>query len=104
MLIWSHVEGGKTNQLAIGRVLWELGRDPNLRVCVVSNTSDMAKKIVRQIGQYIKKSRELRLVFPNLMPCDDPALPWKAQSLTVQRPGVFRNRLRACLEAKGTEP
>ena len=90
LCIWSHVEGGKTNQVAIGRVLWELGRNPNIRICVVSKTTDMAKKIVRAIGQYISGdgpgSKALREVFPNLRPSRDPSLTWTAQSLTVERP------------------
>src|SRR5574337_1595543 len=32
LLIWSHPESGKTQQLSISRVLWELGRNPSLRV------------------------------------------------------------------------
>lgn len=85
LVIWSHVEGGKTNQIALGRALYELGKNPNLRIAVVSNTSDMAKKMVRQVGQYVEKSIELREVFPNLRPTHDPSLPWTAQSLTVDR-------------------
>lgn len=88
LLIWSHVEAGKTNQIAVGRVLYELGRDPGLRVCIISNTGELAKKMTRQAGQYIEKSVELHEVFPNLLPTDDPSLPWKAQALTVRRPGV----------------
>lgn len=86
--MWSHVEGGKTNQVAIGRTLYELGCDPSLKVAIISNTNDLAKKITRQLGQYITKSRELHEVFPNLVPTDDPSLPWKAQALTVARPGM----------------
>lgn len=88
LVMWSHVEGGKTNQVAIGRVLFELGRDPNLRVAVVSNTSDLAQKMTRQLGQYIEKSPQLHEVFPDLVPTTDPGLPWKAKALTVKRAGV----------------
>lgn len=91
VIFWSHVEGGKSTQLAVGRVLWELGRNPNLRVAVISNTSDMARKITRQIGQYIEKSAELHDVFPHLVPTDDPNLTWKAQSLTIKRPVTTRD-------------
>lgn len=77
-----------TNQVAIGRVLFELGQDPNLRVAVVSNTSDLAQKMTRAIGQYIEKSQPLHEVFPNLVPTNDPSLPWKAKALTIQRAGV----------------
>ena len=88
LLMWSHVEGGKTTQVAVGRTLWELGRDPSLRVCVVSNTTELAMKITRQIAQYIERSPELRHVFPHLKPTDDPALPWKAKALTIARTGM----------------
>lgn len=85
LIIWSHVDGGKTNQVAIGRVLWELGRNPNLRVVIISKTNDLAMKIVRAIGQYIERSPELREVFPNLRPNRDPGLPWTSHKLTVER-------------------
>lgn len=88
LVMWSHVEGGKTTQIAIGRTLYELGRDPNLRVAVVSNTNELARKMVRLIGQYIEKSAELHDVFPELVPTTDPTLPWKASQLTVNRVGL----------------
>lgn len=86
LVLWSHVDGGKTNQIAIGRVLYELGRNPNLRVAIVSKTAELAKKIVRGVGQYIEKSPELRKVFPQLKPANDPSLPWTSFQLTVERP------------------
>lgn len=88
LVMWSHVEGGKTTQIAVGRTLWELGNDPNLRVCVVSNTTELAVKMTRQIAQYIEKSAELKQVFPNLKPTSDPGQPWKGKALTVERPGI----------------
>lgn len=88
LALWSHVEGGKTNQVAVGRVLWELGRDPNLRVAVISNTNELAKKMTRQVGQYIVKSEALHEVFPHLVKTPDPTLPWRAQALTVNRIGM----------------
>lgn len=99
--IWSHVEGGKTNQIAIGRTLYELGLDPSLKIAILSNTNDLAKKITRQLGQYIEKSKELHEVFPNLVPTNDPSLPWKAQALTVQRPGVVVGAKDASVQAAG---
>lgn len=85
LVMWSHVEGGKTTQCAIGRTLFELGRNPMLRVAVVSNTNELARKMVRLIGQYIEKSKELHEVFPELVPTADPTLPWKGSQLTVHR-------------------
>jgi hypothetical protein len=88
LVMWSHVEGGKTTQIAVGRTLWELGSDPQLRVCVVSNTTELAVKMTRQIAQYIEKSVELKQVFPHLKPSSDPGQPWKGKALTVERPGI----------------
>jgi hypothetical protein len=85
LVLWSHVDGGKTNQIAIGRVLWELGNNPNLRIVVISKTAELAKKIVRSIGQYIEKSAELHEVFPQLRPSKDASLPWTSFQLTVER-------------------
>ncbi len=97
LVMWSHVEGGKTTQVAIGRALFELGLDPALRICVVSNTNDLAKKMTRLVGQYIEKSAELHEVFPELVPTSDPNLPWKAQALTIARPTASKDpSVQAC--------
>ncbi len=96
-VIWSHVEAGKTNQITVGRVLFELGRNPGLRVAVVSNTAGQAKKIVRSIAQYIKKSVELRSIFPGLVPSTDPSLPWNSEALTVERSVLSKDAsVQAC--------
>jgi hypothetical protein len=97
LVMWSHVEGGKTTQVAIGRTLFELGADPNLRVAIVSNTNELAKKMTRLIGQYIEKSAELHEVFPELVPTNDPNLPWKASQLTVRREHAAKDpSVQAC--------
>jgi len=66
LVVWAHIEAGKTQQLSIGRVLWELGRDPNLRIAIVSNTFGQAEKICATIGRYIQSSAEYRRVFPHI--------------------------------------
>jgi hypothetical protein len=81
LLIWSHVESGKTNQLSIGRTLFAIGNDPSMRVAIVSNTSAQAEKIMYSISQYIEKSEVLHEIFPNLVPDD----PWNNSELQVKR-------------------
>jgi hypothetical protein len=85
LVFWAHVDAGKTNQLSVGRVLWELGRNPNLRIAVISKTSALAMKIVRSVAQYIEKSDALHEVFPHLRPARDASLPWTSYQLTVER-------------------
>jgi len=85
VVLWASIESGKTTQISVGRVLYELGKNPNLRVAVVSNTNEQAKKIVRLIAQYIEKSAELHAIFPDLKPARDQSLPWTANAITVER-------------------
>lgn len=81
LIVWGHVESGKTWQLAVIRVLWELGRNPNLRICIVSATLDQSQKLIRAIKGYIETSPELQEVFPHLRP--GPV--WTSQKLTIKR-------------------
>jgi hypothetical protein len=91
LVLWSHVDAGKTNQISIGRVLWELGRDPSLRVVVISKTNLLAMKIVRAIGKYIRDSPDVREVFPGLRPAEDISLPNTSHMLTVERPTIAKD-------------
>ena len=85
LVLWAHVDSGKTNQITIGRTLWMLGRNPNMRGVVVTKTAQLAQKIVRACKDYIERSTELREVFPHLRPNKDPGMPWTSTMLTVQR-------------------
>ena len=82
-LIWSHVESGKTQLLSVGRTLYELGRNPNLRCVIIQNTDGQSKKLLLQLNKYIEKSDALHEVFPNLRPAD--GYPWNAHMLYVHR-------------------
>jgi hypothetical protein len=81
LLIWSHIESGKTQQCSVARTLFELGRDPSLRFLILSNTQNQARKVARQIKGYIESSADLREVFPNLMPGE----PWGEFAFSVKR-------------------
>ncbi len=83
LLIWSHINSGKTTQLSILRTVWELGRDPSLRFVILSNTAQIAVKIVRAISSLITENPDVKKVFPDLKP--DPAGPWNTTELKVQR-------------------
>lgn len=59
---WGH---GKSTQLVIGRVLWELGRNPNIRIKIVCNSDENAVARVKAITRYIQEDEDFRAVFPN---------------------------------------
>lgn len=83
--IIAHVESAKSQNLSVGRVLYELGRNPNTRVVIVSNTIGQAQKLVKSISGYLERSTELKAVFPDLKPA--AAGPWTNTQLTVERKG-----------------
>lgn len=68
LIIWGHVESGKTNQIAILRTLWMLGRNPDLRIAIVCRSTRNAEKIVGAMQRYIESSEALHEVFPDLRP------------------------------------
>lgn len=88
LLIWSAVEHGKTTQMSVIRPLWELGRNPGLRIAIVSNTVTQATKIMRPIRSYIERSAELHKVFPELRPSKDL---WTNSAIIVERPYVSKD-------------
>jgi predicted phage terminase large subunit-like protein len=72
---------GKTTQVTIGRMAWEIGRNPNMRIQIVQNTLPNARKTVGAIKETLE-SDAFRQVFPEIIPDRDD---WGAGSLTVKR-------------------
>lgn len=72
---------GKSTQVC-GRILWELGHQPGLRVKLVCSTDALAAERTRFLREAIKGNPFLRMVFPELL----PATPWAADAFTIVRP------------------
>jgi hypothetical protein len=72
---------GKTVQVC-GRIIWELGHNPGLRVKLVCATEGVAHERGRFIRDQIHTNGRVRQVFPHLL-ADSP---WAAGAFTVQRP------------------
>lgn len=87
IVVISHPESGKTSQIAVGRVLFELGRNPNLRVMLLYNAEEAAVNTLSTIKKYIEDSEELHAVFPNLR----RGTIWKDDAIVVQRSAYDRN-------------
>jgi predicted phage terminase large subunit-like protein len=71
---------GKSTQVC-ARIIWELGRNPNLRVKLVCANAILAAERSRFIRDAIVGHRYARQVFPWLTPADL----WNAERFTVQR-------------------
>lgn len=72
---------GKTTQVTIGRVAWEIGHNPNLRVQIVQATGKDSKKTVGAIKEIIE-SEVFQRVFPEIKKDPDN---WGTESFTVKR-------------------
>jgi predicted phage terminase large subunit-like protein len=72
---------GKTTQVC-ARVLWELGRQPSLRIKIVCASEAMAAERGRFLRDAVASNIWLKLVFPNLK----PSQPWNSVRFSVKRP------------------
>lgn len=80
VMLWTFPESGKTLNV-IGRILWELGRNPSLRIAYISSVQNQADKALDLVKSYITHSKELHEVFPNLRPGET----WKGDAITIAR-------------------
>jgi predicted phage terminase large subunit-like protein len=72
---------GKSMQVCM-RVLWELGRQPGLRIKIVCASEALAADRSRFLRDALAGSERVRLVFPHLV----PAQPWSATRFSIRRP------------------
>ena len=77
---WGH---GKTEQIAITRTLDEIGKDPNIRIQLVSNTDGNAKDRVTSVTKYISRSDEYHSVYPEIKPAEMGE--WTKHKIIVER-------------------
>lgn len=97
VVVLAHPESGKTQQLGVGRTLFELGRNPDLRVVFLNNTQDGGVKTLRSAKKYLERSEELRAVFPHLK----PGGLWREDSITVERKTFSKDPSIYCLGFHG---
>lgn len=95
IMILASQEHGKTEQV-LGHILWRLGRNPNLRMKIVGNSDEEAKKRVSAVGEHIERNPRLHLVFPHLKASQRNA--WTYYKLFVERSFISKD---PSLEAKG---
>jgi hypothetical protein len=90
-ILFSPVEHGKT-QHVIGRVLWRLGKDPQKRFAIISNTFEPhATKILSAIRAHIESNPRVKKVFPGLKPSDADGDSWGQARITVQRKTIAKD-------------
>ena len=87
------VQHGKSILGVEGRLLWEIGRDSNLRARIVSGSDDESVKRVMTVKRYIESTDpsmpEFRDVFPECVPA--PGEPWADHKIFVKRASPVRD-------------
>jgi hypothetical protein len=83
---WGH---GKTEQVVIGSTLFDLARNPNMRVKMVCNSDDNARARIAAIKKIIESSEKFHNVFPEIVPDRDRG--WSGQYLYIKRDGASKD-------------
>ncbi|PCJ22418.1 MAG: hypothetical protein COA94_09125 [Rickettsiales bacterium] len=70
VVLFAPVGHGKSNQITRWRVLWEIGRNPDIRIAICSATKELPAKVLNDIRKDIDGegpgSQWLRMIFPHL--------------------------------------
>lgn len=89
ILIEAPREHAKTTQLPIARSIWELGRDPNLRIKIVTGEDELGVDILNEIAQNLEHNEKIHEVFPHLKP--DKTQGWTKHKIYVERPVIQKD-------------
>ena len=84
-VIIAPVEHGKSYQISVGRILWELGINPDLRILLIGRNEAMAKKSLRFIRQQIEYNHRVHEVFPHLRKGTKKGDQWSDTDITIAR-------------------
>jgi len=71
--------------------LFLLGSAPTTRGLIVSATQEQSAKVLKMVGDYIRESVELGLVFPKLQPSTRRGDQWSQTAITIDRPAGIRD-------------
>ncbi len=82
-LILAMRAGGKSECVTVGTSLWEVGQNPNVRIKIVTETDDLAEKLLSRIAATILKNERYKEVFPNVVPAAVGS--WNKHQITVER-------------------
>ena len=95
LIIVAPRDHGKTSQI-VGRVIFELGRDTNLRIKIVCASDGRAKERLFEVIQHLKHNERVKRVFPHLKQAEEGE--WSKHKIVVERTARHRD---ASVEAIG---
>lgn len=87
-LILSYRSSGKSEQL-MGRLLWEIGRNQNIRIKIATESVDLGKDILNKVSATILYNENFHKVFPHIKP--DRNGEWSATKLRIERTTHYKD-------------
>lgn len=86
VLIFAPIEHGKTSIVSIAFPLFVLGRNPDARIAIISETATQATRILAAVREHIRRNERLREVFPTLKAAGGFRTKWSDSAILVERP------------------
>ena len=86
LVLFAPVGHGKSNQITRWRLLYEIGKNPNIRIGVISvSKSGVPTKFLSAIRQDIESNKWLRVIFPRLRRQRKGQRMWGDKGIIVER-------------------
>jgi hypothetical protein len=79
-----------TIQVGLSRTIWEVGRDPYIRILLVGESKPAARKLLRAIINNIEHNPRVKEVFPHLRRSRFKKDPWNTEDIVVDKPTPTR--------------
>lgn len=99
-IVLAPVGHGKSTQL-VWRLLWELGRNPDLKIALISSTQGHPKNLLGLMKQEIEENPRVREVFPRLKRAKGARELWTSTEILVERRGRDPNPSVKCFGLHG---
>ena len=80
-------EHAKTTAVSVKYVLWKIGRNPNIRVVIISRTGSLATNINHEVRRNIENNELYHRVFPGIK----PDTPWGGDAFQVRRSEIMKS-------------
>jgi hypothetical protein len=90
-VVLAPIEHGKSTVFSVGFPLWVLGKNPNARIAIVSETHAQAVRPLGAIREHIVKNERLHEVFPGLRPASGAREKWTDSEILVERTSVEKD-------------
>ena len=91
VVVLAPVEHGKSTLISMAFPLFTLGRNPDARIAIVSETSTQASRFLVAIREHIERNERLHEVFPALKRSKSARAKWSDSEIVVERPTTSKD-------------